>query len=153
MTSPSPAPVPGAGAPWWRFPIVWLVIGGPLAVVLAGIVTAWLAIDGADISVPATPVAQSSRAAPALAAGVASLLKTVPGIGTIAGGVIQGLVQAVVTRWIGRVFCQYFRSEMQPPAGGLAELARQEWEEITRPDKLRKLVQMGRERLSEESNG
>jgi uncharacterized protein (DUF697 family) len=89
----------------------------------------------------------TTAAAPALAVGVASLLKTVPGIGTIAGGVIQGLVQAVVTRWIGRVFCRYFRSEMQPPTGGLAELARQEWEEATRPEQLKKLIQLGRERL------
>jgi uncharacterized protein (DUF697 family)/GTP-binding protein EngB required for normal cell division len=89
----------------------------------------------------------TSVASPALAAGVASILKTVPGIGTIAGGVIQGLVQAIVTRWIGRVFCKYFRNEMKTPPGGLAELARREWEEITRPEQLRKLIQLGRERL------
>ena len=57
-----------------------------------------------------------------------------PGIGTIAGGVVQGLVQALVTRWIGRVFCEYFRNEMQPPPGGLAELARRQWAEVTQPD-------------------
>jgi uncharacterized protein len=90
----------------------------------------------------------ASAAAPALAAAVGSMLKTVPGIGTIAGGVIQGLVQALVTRWIGRVFCEYFRNEMQPPPGGLAEVARRQWEEVTRPEQLRKLIQMGRERLT-----
>ena len=90
----------------------------------------------------------ASAAAPALAAGIASLLKTVPGVGTIAGGAIQGLVQALVTRWIGRVFCEYFRNEMQPPPGGLAELARRKWAEVTRPDQLRKLIQLGRERLA-----
>jgi uncharacterized protein (DUF697 family) len=89
----------------------------------------------------------ASAAAPALAAAIGSLLKTVPGIGTIAGGAIQGLVQALVTRWIGRVFCEYFRNEMQPPPGGLAELARRKWDEITQPDELRKLIQLGRERL------
>jgi uncharacterized protein (DUF697 family) len=89
----------------------------------------------------------ASAASPALAAGVALILKTVPGIGTIAGGVIQGLVQAVVTRWIGRVFCDYFRNEMQAPPGGLAELARREWTTVTRPEELRKLIQLGRERL------
>lgn len=34
--------------PWWRFGMVWLVIGGPLAVVIASIVTAviaWRHID------------------------------------------------------------------------------------------------------------
>jgi small GTP-binding protein len=90
----------------------------------------------------------ASAAAPALAAGIGSVLKTVPGIGTIAGGAIQGLVQAVVTRWIGRVFCEYFRNEMQPPPGGLAELARRKWEEVTQPEELRKLIQLGRERLA-----
>ncbi|MEX2317387.1 MAG: DUF697 domain-containing protein [Pirellulales bacterium] len=89
----------------------------------------------------------ASAASPALAAGVASILKTVPGIGTIAGGIIQGLVQAIVTRWIGRVFCEYFRNEMQSPPGGLAELARREWEEVTRPEQLKKLIQLGREQL------
>jgi small GTP-binding protein len=92
----------------------------------------------------------ATAAAPALAAGIGSLLKTVPGVGTIAGGVIQGLVQAVVTRWIGRVFCQYFRNEMQTPPGGLAEIARRQWEEVTRPDQLKKLIQLGRDRLTGE---
>jgi uncharacterized protein (DUF697 family) len=90
----------------------------------------------------------ASAAAPAVAMAIGSMLKTVPGIGTIAGGAIQGLVQALVTRWIGRVFCEYFRHEMQPPPGGLAELARRQWAEVTRPDQLRKLIQMGREKLT-----
>src|SRR4051812_1855390 len=89
----------------------------------------------------------ATAAAPAIASAVASMLKTVPGIGTITGGIVQGLVQALVTRWIGRVFCEYFRNEMQPPPGGLAELARREWAEVTRPEQLRKLIQLGRERL------
>jgi small GTP-binding protein len=94
----------------------------------------------------------ATAAAPALAAGVASLLKTVPGIGTIAGGIMQGLVQAVVTRWIGRVFVEYFRNEMQPPQGGLAELARRKWAEVTQPAELKKLIQMGRDRLGKNHN-
>ena len=92
----------------------------------------------------------ASAATPAVAAGVASMLKTVPGIGTIAGGDLQGLVQALVTLWIGRVFMEYVRNEMQPPPGGLAELARRKWAEVTRPEQLRKLVQQGRERLMQE---
>jgi uncharacterized protein (DUF697 family) len=94
----------------------------------------------------------TSAAAPALAAAIGSLLKTVPGIGTIAGGIIQGLVQALVTRWIGRVFCEYFRNEMQPPPGGLAEVARRQWAEVTRPDQLRKLIQMGRDKLTKSND-
>jgi small GTP-binding protein len=89
----------------------------------------------------------ASAASPALAAAIGSILKTVPGIGTIAGGIVQGLVQALVTRWIGRVFCVYFRNEMQPPPGGLAELARRQWDEVTTPDQLRKLIQAGRNQL------
>ena len=35
-------------APWWRHGHVWLVISGPAAVVVAGVVTAWIALRGAD---------------------------------------------------------------------------------------------------------
>ena len=45
-----------------------------------------------------------SAATPAVASVVASLLKSVPGAGTIAGGLLQGIVQALITRWIGAVF-------------------------------------------------
>lgn len=34
--------------PWWRVKTVWLVVGGPLAVVLAGVITAVIAVQGAD---------------------------------------------------------------------------------------------------------
>jgi hypothetical protein len=33
---------------WWREPMMWLVVGGPLTVVVAAIVTAVIAIRGAD---------------------------------------------------------------------------------------------------------
>lgn len=40
---------PGAtGAPWWRVGMMWLVIGGPLAVVVAGVATVVIAVRGAD---------------------------------------------------------------------------------------------------------
>lgn len=81
---------------------------------------------------------------PAVAAGIGSLLKTVPGIGTIAGGLVQGLARALVTRWVGNVFVEYYRRDMQAPSGGIAELARDQWQLLTRPDSLRKLVQRGR---------
>jgi uncharacterized protein len=42
----------GPSAPWWRFPMVWLVIGGPAAVVVAGLVTAVIAVKGADEVLP-----------------------------------------------------------------------------------------------------
>jgi len=34
--------------PWWRFGMVWLVVGGPAVVVVAAIVTAVIAVRGAD---------------------------------------------------------------------------------------------------------
>ena len=94
----------------------------------------------------------TSVATPAVAQGVASMLKTVPGIGTVAGGVLQGIVQALVTRWIGSVFIVYFRNEMREPPGGMAALARQEWDRVTSVAELRKLVQAARGRLTEEND-
>ncbi len=38
----------GPVSPWWRYPMVWLVLGGPLAVVLASFVTLYLAITRPD---------------------------------------------------------------------------------------------------------
>ncbi len=82
-----------------------------------------------------------TAATPAVTAAVASLLKTVPGAGTIAGGVLQGLVQALITRWIGAVFISYFKHEMKQPEGGLASLARREWQRLTTAAELRSLLQ------------
>src|SRR3989344_1322180 len=36
---------PSAAAPWWRFGHVWLIIVGPVIVIIAGFVTLWLAIS------------------------------------------------------------------------------------------------------------
>jgi hypothetical protein len=41
-------PKPAEAAPWWRFGMVWLVVAGPAIVVVAGLVTAAIAIRGAD---------------------------------------------------------------------------------------------------------
>lgn len=43
MNAPSPE-----SAPWWRHGYVWMVIAGPAAVVVAGVVTAWIAVRYAD---------------------------------------------------------------------------------------------------------
>lgn len=43
----SAAPLSGI-TPWWRVGMVWLVVGGPLVVVLAAIATAVIAVRGAD---------------------------------------------------------------------------------------------------------
>jgi hypothetical protein len=49
--------------PWWRHPMVWLVVGGPLVVVVAAIVTAWIAIRGADPVVSGGTNTQAERPA------------------------------------------------------------------------------------------
>lgn len=41
MTGPVPKP-------WWRYGYVWFIIAGPLAVVFAGLATAWIAVNNAD---------------------------------------------------------------------------------------------------------
>ncbi len=89
-----------------------------------------------------------TAATPAVAAAVASLLKTVPGAGTLAGGLLQGMVQALITRWIGAVFVEYFRNEMRQPEGGLASLARRQWQHLTTATELRKLLQSARRHIS-----
>lgn len=51
QANPTPARAQNAAVddrPWWRYGMVWLVIGGPAVVVVAGIVTAVIAIRGAD---------------------------------------------------------------------------------------------------------
>jgi hypothetical protein len=58
---------------------------------------------------------------------------------------LQGIVQALITRWIGAVFVTYFRNEMQTPQGGLAGLARREWDRVTSVAELRKLVATARQ--------
>ena len=34
--------------PWWRFPLVWMVVAGPALVVVASFVTLWLALRTPD---------------------------------------------------------------------------------------------------------
>ena len=55
MPLPS-APVSPDSPPWWRLPIVWMVIGGPAVVVVASLATLTLALRQPDpvISAPAT---------------------------------------------------------------------------------------------------
>lgn len=53
-TSLVDADLPASG-PWWRHPMMWLVVGGPGMVVVAGIATLLLAITHPD------PVVSSSN--------------------------------------------------------------------------------------------
>ena len=86
----------------------------------------------------------STAATPMITASVASMIKGIPGVGTLAGGLLQGVVQAVITRWIGGIFIRYFKNEMKEPPGGLVALARQEWERVTSVAELHQLVQSAR---------
>ncbi|MCP4189851.1 MAG: DUF697 domain-containing protein [Planctomycetaceae bacterium] len=92
----------------------------------------------------------SSVATPVIASSIASMIKSVPGVGTIAGGVLQGGVQALIARWIGAIFIRYFRDEMKTPAGGMAELARQEWERVTSVNEIRRLVTAARRHFQDD---
>ncbi len=89
----------------------------------------------------------TNAAAPAIASVVGSMLKTVPIAGQLAGGALQGAVQALITKWIGAVFVEYFRNEMQTPEGGMAGLARRQWEQVTTIKELRKLITSARQKL------
>jgi len=62
-TSPPAALLPRdtPSQPWWRHGYVWLVIAGPLIVVVAGFFTLWLAIRTPD---PVLPAADLPRALP-----------------------------------------------------------------------------------------
>ena len=71
VTTAAVAPEPQAL--WWRLPIVWLVIGGPLAVVIASFVTLALAVlnpdpvisvNGSDRSVQPAVQARNHAATP-----------------------------------------------------------------------------------------
>jgi hypothetical protein len=71
----------------------------------------------------------------------------VPGVGTIGGGLLQGLVQVLVTRWIGGVFIEFFRGEMREAATDWASLARSQWALVTQKEELARLVTTGLARL------
>jgi hypothetical protein len=51
-------------APWWRHGLVWMVIAGPAAVLLAGIATVWLAISSPDPVLPQRVGTQSMGVQP-----------------------------------------------------------------------------------------
>lgn len=63
MTAPSTAQ-PSPARPWYREPYVWMVVGGPLAVVVASIVTVTIAVRNADTVLPREAVPVSTAVAP-----------------------------------------------------------------------------------------
>ena len=60
-STPAARPPAGDTRPWWCHGYVWLVISGPLAVVVAGFLTLWLALRTPD---PEVPKATLPRALP-----------------------------------------------------------------------------------------
>ncbi|WP_066267642.1 hypothetical protein [Hydrogenophaga palleronii] len=46
--SPAATAASAAPLPWWRVPQMWLVVGGPAAVVVASLITAAIAVTNAD---------------------------------------------------------------------------------------------------------
>ena len=87
----------------------------------------------------------------AATAAVGSMLKSVPGAGWVVGGLLSGVSQALITRWIGAVFIEYFGNQMGELEGGLVGLARRQWEKMTTIGELRKLIQSARSRLLQDS--
>jgi uncharacterized protein len=67
MSSKEPSS-PAAKKPWWREPMVWLVISGPAVVVVAGFVTAAIAVRGADEVITTQPTSRPDGMTPAVQA-------------------------------------------------------------------------------------
>ncbi len=66
MSQSAPAPAPASAAdetrqPWYRYKILWLVVGGPAAVVVASLVSAYVAIVGQDPLLLKDEVVESQR--------------------------------------------------------------------------------------------
>ena len=59
--APAPGPERNDSTPWWRLPIVWLVIGGPSLVVVASFVTLGLALSHPDPVLSAPPALSAAE--------------------------------------------------------------------------------------------
>lgn len=49
------------GQPWYREPMMWMVLGGPLAVVIASLTTYVLIVRGSDPILERDPVSEAQR--------------------------------------------------------------------------------------------
>ena len=49
------------GQPWYREPMMWMVLGGPLAVVIASVVTYVLVVRGSDPVLERDPISEAQR--------------------------------------------------------------------------------------------
>ena len=52
----------GPNLPWWRVGMVWFALAGPALVVVAGIVTAGIAVHGADTVLRVAPDVAATQA-------------------------------------------------------------------------------------------
>lgn len=52
--------------PWWRQRMMWLVVGGPLAVIVAGFATLFIALANPDPVLPTAPAQANPSATPAV---------------------------------------------------------------------------------------
>ena len=59
--SPSPRDH-GPTLPWWRVGMVWFALAGPALVVIAGLVTAGIAVHGADTVLRVAPDIAATQA-------------------------------------------------------------------------------------------
>lgn len=62
--------------PWWRYPLVWMVIGGPLVVVVASVTTFFIAAHRAD----AVLIDETPRVVPKVRQGDDSNLSLAPAL-------------------------------------------------------------------------
>lgn len=46
--------------PWWRVPVMWLLLGGPAIVVAACLATAVVAVRGGDVPLRSLPAAATA---------------------------------------------------------------------------------------------
>jgi len=62
-----------SSGPWWRYGHMWLVVSGPLVVVVAAFVTLWIAVTMPDPVLTEEYYHQGAKAHEALAPGKAGL--------------------------------------------------------------------------------
>lgn len=62
---------PSTSAPWWQFGHVWLVVAGPLVVVVASFFTFYLAYTGMDKQVSGADFPPGGRTVPVEASNLA----------------------------------------------------------------------------------
>lgn len=147
----------GATAALSPFPVVDLFASGAISVKLL-LELARVYHQPLDLDAATTLLTQLGKnffailgvnaATPAVTMTVASLLKSVPLAGTLAGGLLQAVVQSLVTHWIGLVFQTYCKSEMKLTPESLADVARRQWKHLTDPAALVAFARQARQQLA-----